>query len=297
MSDHGSAVPSAAVAPDLSGWEDPPRRPAVSPVPVLSVVGFEGPLDWLLEMVRARKIDLARLSILALIEAFVSALEGAAAQRDARSVASLWRWGDWLVMAADLTLLRSRLLLPVDSREGSKAHAEAEALRQRLADRAQIAAAADWLEQQPQLGREVFARGQPEIRTVSHVGDLTDLLRACLVVLQLPDDLAVYRPRPPVLWRVADAMGRIREMMAVATGSRALEDFLPKIEADMPNRELRIRAAVASTLVAGLEMAREGALILEQEEDWMTIHIKPRSHPEPEAAGRADSPAISEAPS
>jgi segregation and condensation protein A len=273
VSDHGSAVPSAAVAPDLSGWEDPPRRPAVSPVPVLSVEGFEGPLDWLLEMVRARKIDLARLSILALIEAFADALEGAAAQHDARSVASLWRWGDWLVMAADLTLLRSRLLLPVDSREGTEARAEAETLRRRLADRAQIAAAADWLEQQPQLGREVFARGQPEIRTVSHVGDLTDLLRACLVVLQLPDDLAVYRPRPPVLWRVADAMGRIREMMAVETGSRALEDFLPKIEADVSNHQLRIRAAVASTLVAGLEMAREGALMLEQEETFGPIAV------------------------
>jgi segregation and condensation protein A len=211
VTNHGSAALSASGSPDLSGWEDPPRRPSASAVPVLSVEGFEGPLDWLLEMVRARKIDLARLSILALIEAFAIALEGAAAQHDTRSVASLWRWGDWLVMAADLTLLRSRLLLPVDSRDGSEARAQAETLRRRLADRAQIATAADWLEQQPQLGREVFMRGQPEVRTTRHVGDLTDLLRACLVVLQLPDDVAVYRPRPPVLWRVADAIGRIRE--------------------------------------------------------------------------------------
>jgi segregation and condensation protein A len=296
MIDHGDAAPPATVAPDLSGWEDPPRRPSASFVPVLSVEGFEGPLDWLLEMVRARKIDLARLSILALIEAFADALEDAAAQHDARSVASLWRWGDWLVMAADLTLLRSRLLLPVHSCEGSKAHAEAETLRRRLADRAHIAAVADWLEQRPQLGREVFMRGQPEVRTARRVGDLTDLLRACLVVLQLPDDVTVYRPRPPVLWRVTDAVVRIREMMAVETGSWVLGDFLPNIDADKPDRDRRCRAAVASTLMAGLEMAREGALILEQEEGWTTIYIKPRSHPDSEATGHADSPAIPEAP-
>jgi segregation and condensation protein A len=144
MTDHGGAAPSTIVPPDLSGWEDPPRRLPASSVPVLSVEGFEGPLDWLLEMVRARKIDLARLSIVALVEAFASALETELAQRDARSVAPLWRWGDWLVMAANLALLRSRLLLPVNSPEASEAHAEAEVLRRRLADRAQTAAAADW---------------------------------------------------------------------------------------------------------------------------------------------------------
>jgi segregation and condensation protein A len=273
MTDHGDAVPSAIVAPDLSGWEDPPRRSPASTVPVLSVEGFEGPLDWLLEMVQARKIDLARLSILALIEAFAAALEAVLAQRATQATNPLWRSGDWLVMAAHLVLLRSRLLLPADSREAGQARADAETLRRQLADRVRIAAVADWFEQQPQLGRERFARGQPEIHTGSHVSDLTDLLRACLVALRLPDDVAVYQPRPPALWRVADAMGRIREMMAAEGGRRVLEDFLPRIDADMPNRELRARAAVASTLVAGLEMAREGALMLEQEETFGPIAV------------------------
>ncbi len=283
MIEHADGAPAAAVPPDLSGWEDPPRRPPASSVPVLSVEGFEGPLDWLLEMVRARKIDLARLSIVALIDAFAGALEAALAQRATQATTSLWRSGDWLVMAAQLVLLRSRLLLPVDSRKAGQARADAETLRRQLADRVRMAAAADWLAQQPQLGREVFVRGQPDVRTARHVGDLTDLLRACLVVLRVPDDVAVYRPRPPALWRVADAVGRIREIMAVGTGSWVLGDFVPVINADQPGRDLRCRAALASTLVAGLELAREGNLMLEQEEPFgpVTLTIDIGSHHSP----------------
>ncbi len=123
-----------------------------------------------------------------------------------------------------------------------------------------MAAAVAWLERRSQLGQEVFARGQPEAaHSTSHVGDLTDLLRACLAALRLPDDIAVYRPRPPALWRVTDAVARIREMMtAGGTDTRPLADFLPVIKTDQPDRDLRCRAALASTLVAGLELAREG---------------------------------------
>jgi segregation and condensation protein A len=83
--------------------------------PVLAVDGFAGPLDWLLEMTQAWKIDLARLSIVALIEAFATAMEAALARRVGSHTAELGRWGAWLVMAATLTFLRSRLLLPSDS--------------------------------------------------------------------------------------------------------------------------------------------------------------------------------------
>jgi segregation and condensation protein A len=271
------AAPVTIVPSDPVGWEDPPRRPPAAGVPMLSVEGFEGPLDWLLEMVRAHKIDLARLSILALIEGFSTALEAGLAQRDTRSAAPLWRWGDWLVMAANLALLRSRLLLPVDSGAADDARREAEALRRQLVDRVQIAAVTDWLEHRPQLGRAVFARGRPELKTASHASDLTDLLRASLVALLLPDDVAVYQPLPPALWRVADAIGRIREMLAAGTGSRPLGDFLPGIAADRPDHALRSRAALASTLVAGLELAREGALTLEQQEPWARIYLRPFS--------------------
>ena len=149
--------------PDLSSaWEDPPCHPpaaAASLAPILSVDGFEGPLDWLLEMARAQKIDLARLSIAALIDSFATALAAALAQRGVAAV-PLARWGDWLVMAANLTWLRSRLLLPADAPEAKAAESEAEALRRRLVRRAAIGVAANWFARQPQLDRDVFARGR-----------------------------------------------------------------------------------------------------------------------------------------
>ena len=79
---------------------------------MLAADGFKAPLDWLLEMARAHKIDLARLSIVALIGSFAAALEAALARHDGSQAPPLARWGDWLVMAANLAWLRSRLLLP-----------------------------------------------------------------------------------------------------------------------------------------------------------------------------------------
>lgn len=90
-------------------WEQPPRQPPASAAPTLAVDGFEGPLDWLLEMARAQRIDLAKLSILALVEAFTAALNTALGQERATRV-DLTRWGDWLVMAATLALWTSRRL-------------------------------------------------------------------------------------------------------------------------------------------------------------------------------------------
>ncbi len=149
-------------APRPEAWEDPPRAVSDSAAPVLRVEGFEGPLDWLVELARTRKIDLARLSIAALIEAFATAMTAALARQDGGPVASLARWGDWLVMAATLAWLRSRLLLAGNAGEAEAAQDAAESLRRELLDRAAIRAAADWLERRPQLGRDVFARGGPE---------------------------------------------------------------------------------------------------------------------------------------
>jgi segregation and condensation protein A len=121
----------------------------------LAVDGFEGPLDWLLERARARKIDLAHLSILALVEAFADAMELALMRGAAASASGLAGWAGWTVMAAQLTELRSRLLLPAETPEAGVAQAEAEALRRQCTRRAEIGAAADWLEGWPQLGFEM----------------------------------------------------------------------------------------------------------------------------------------------
>ena len=264
----------------LEEWEQPPRRrPGPNAPPVLAVDGFEGPLDWLLDLARTRRIDLARLSIVALVEAFEEALTAALAGSEVQPT-TLGRWGDWLVMAADLTLLRSRLLVPADAAAAQDAHEEAERLRRRLLGRAEIARAADWLERKGQLGRDVFGRGQADgagVVRVGRTGDITALLRACLVAIRLPAEAgALYRVPGPPFWSVADAAGRIRAMLPLlGEEGAALAAFLPEVTEDAPQRELRCRVAVAGTFLAGLELTREGSVRLQQETVWATIQVRP----------------------
>jgi segregation and condensation protein A len=273
MTEAAALEAPTTVAPDVTSWEDPPRSASSASAPVLSVEGFEGPLDWLLEMARARKIDLARLPIAALIESFADALETTLARTDARA-SPLERWGAWLVMAATLTHLRSRLLLPA-APDAQQATAQAEGLRRQLMARARIREAAHWLERRPQLGREVFPRGRPEAAAgPARVADIADLLRACLVLLQLPDDQgAAYQPRPPPFWRVPEAIAHIERLISVLPDGSALGAFLPRIDDAAPGGALRRRAALASTLVAGLELARAGAVSLQQDGPWRPVLV------------------------
>ena len=269
---------SAELVAEISAWEDPPRAAPPDSAPVLAVDGFEGPLDWLLEMAQARKIDLARLSIVALIDAFATALEAALARRIDGRAAELGRWGGWLVMAATLAFLRSRLLLPGDSPEAKAAEDEAEALRRRLVSRAQVRAAADWLERRPQLGRDVFGRGTGQRRDDGgRIGDITELLRACLVALRVPEQADADRPRPLPLWQVSDAIARMRQLLGALPDGSPLTAFLPEVDGADPGRALRRRVAVSSTLVAGLELARTGALALDQDVPWTPIRVKHRA--------------------
>ncbi len=262
----------------LEGWEEPPRRqPGPGAPPVLAIDGFEGPLDWLLDLARTRRIDLARLSIVALVEAFAEALTAALAIPALRPTL-LGRWGDWLVMAADLTLLRSRLLVPAAA-AAQAAHAEAERLRQRLLGRAEVKRAADWLEGRGQLGRDVFARGQPDeagVVRAGQTGDVTALLRACLAAIRLPVEAgALYQVPGPPFWSVADAAARIRAMLSeVGEEGVALEAFLPEVPTDAPEWELRCRVAVAGTFLAALELTREESIAVQQERAWASIQVR-----------------------
>src|SRR5437868_13908953 len=122
---------------------------------LLSLDGFEGPLDLLLDLARAQKVDLARLSIVALVDQYLAVIEGARRIR-------LELAADWLVMAAWLTWLKSRLLLPEDPAQEEDAEALAAALTDRLAELARMRAAAAWLGARQQLGRDVFGRGEAE---------------------------------------------------------------------------------------------------------------------------------------
>jgi len=257
--------------------EQPAPLPAASnAAPVLSVAGFEGPLDGLLEMARALKIDLAKLPILALIQSFADALEAALGRSDGGGP-PLARWGDWTVMAASLTELRSRLLLPHDSPEAKQTQVDAEAVRRLLLLSEQMRAAASWFARQSQLGHDVFPRGTAETHGAPRAGDLADLLRACLVLLRVPEaQVAAYRPRPPPFWRAADALARIEELLGTRQKGRVLTTFLPAIAKDAPDRPIRCRAAVASTLIAGLELSRAGVITMEQDVAWSTIWIESR---------------------
>jgi segregation and condensation protein A len=268
---------SAELVAEISAWEDPPRAAPTELAPILAVDGFAGPLDWLLEMAQARKIDLARLSIAALIEAFATALDAALARRVRGRAAELGNWGVWLVMAATLAFLRSRLLLPSDSSEAKAAEDEAEALRYRLVSRAQVRAAADWLERRPQLGRDVFGCGTGDRRhNDGRVGDITELLRACLIALRVPDQADAYRPRPPPLWQVSDAIARMHQLLGALPDGSPLTALLPTVGGTEPGRALRRRVAISSTLVAGLELARAGSLALDQDMPWTPIRVQHR---------------------
>ncbi|MBK1662775.1 hypothetical protein CKO45_31905, partial [Paracraurococcus ruber] len=137
--------------------EDAAARASVgnSGAPVLRLEAWEGPLDLLLELARAQRVDLARVSVAALAAQFATSAEAAIAA----GRVPLARVAEWVVMAAWLLALRSRLLLPAGLAEQDEAEREAADLRRRLADREAARRLADWLERRPQLGRAVFGRG------------------------------------------------------------------------------------------------------------------------------------------
>lgn len=233
---------------------------------VLHLEGFEGPLDLLLELARAQKVDLAKISILALVEQYLAVIEGA--RRVRLEIAA-----DWLVMAAWLTWLKSRLLLPdgADAEEGEQA---ADVLAARLRDLSAIRAAAVWLSGRPQLGQDVWARGAPEDHTEidrSRLAlDLGSLVRAYLMAMRRRPATRRYQPRPVTLWSVKDALQRLGSLLGSLPDWASLDQFLP----ETLGGPLERRAALASTLIAGLEMARSGAARLRQEHAFGPILVR-----------------------
>jgi segregation and condensation protein A len=234
---------------------------------VLRLEGFEGPLDLLLDLARSQKVDLAKISILALVEQYLAVIEGARRIR-------LELAADWLVMAAWLAWLKSRLLLPPDALGAAEGEDAAAALAIRLRDLSAIRAAAAWLAGQPQLGQDVFARGAPEDHTEidrSRLAlDLASLVRAYLTAVRRGTRSRRYQPRPLSLWSVQDALRRLGRLLGSLPDWSALEHFLPENLAG----PTAYRAALASTLIAGLEMARGGAVRLRQDHDFGPILVR-----------------------
>jgi segregation and condensation protein A len=244
--------------------------------PHLRVEGYEGPLDFLLEMVRRQRVDLGPLSILTLTDQLVGAIENSGG--DTR----LERRADWLVMASQLLLLKAQLLAPASPEAAREADEEA---RQRLAqldELARMRAGAAWLAARPQLGREVFARVLSEPPAPRPQAELyVAFLEATLAMLEGRDGQGTeaqpaYRPTPPDLWRIPDAMLRITAMLEQQPRHLPFERCLPAIAPAAPDRLLRFRAALASTLLAGLELTREGKLSLTQEDPFGPIALNAR---------------------
>ncbi len=247
--------------------------------PRLALDGFSGKLEWLLALARARQVDLGRLSLPDFIDQLAAAL------RDASGAIALAEQGDWVVMAAWLLLLRSRLLLPADTPAQRKADAEAGRLRQGLVALGEIQALARWLDARPQLGRDVFARGQPELvgleTAVAYEIDAIAFLWASLALFDddLPagDTPASYRPVWLDLHSIADARERILRLLADAPDGRPLDGLLPEaLDADataVTQTGLRARSRWTSTFVAGLELAKQGNVVLDREEAFSSIHV------------------------
>ncbi|WP_431284311.1 segregation and condensation protein A [Humitalea sp. 24SJ18S-53] len=249
------------------------------PTMTVRLDGYEGPLDLLLDLARAQKVDLAKLSIVALVDQYLLVIADAHALR-------LELAADWLVMAAWLAWLKSRLLVPEIEADEDAVTPEALAgqLAERLLELERMRQAALWLNRQPQLGQEVWARGSPESFTVedrnSISADLPALLAGYSAVLRRLAARRPYRPKPRRLWTVQEAVQRLAGLLGGMPSWAILSRFLPDGILD----PFEQRAATASTLIASLELARDGRLDIRQEQAFGPIMLKLRENEASHAA-------------
>src|SRR5689334_23477296 len=198
-------------------------RATTEPAMIVDVEGFEGPLDLLLGLARQQKVDLAKISILALADQYLQFIE--AARRIRLELAA-----DYLVMAAWLAYLKSRLLLPEPPQpDGPSAEEMATALANRLRRLEAIREAANRLMNRPQLQRDIFARGAPEtiaeVRHQKFTATLYDLLSAYAVQRQQGMLASVHLAKRTV-WSLAEARATLERLVGVTEEWSCLDDFL-----------------------------------------------------------------------
>jgi len=251
---------------------------------VLDLDVWEGPLDLLLDLARAQKVDLARLSILKLADQYLAFVEQV--RRTQLDLAA-----EYLVMAAWLAYLKSRLLLPEpepDPGDEPTPAEMAEALAHRLRRLQAMRESGARLLRRPRLGQAVFARGAPEtIDTIErplYSLALYDLLRAYADHLARTS-VSVLTVEAADLWSVDQALEHLERLLGLGRipDWSVLSAFLPP-GLDEP---LKARSAIAATFVAALELARQGRLMLRQDGGrHAPIHIRPATPDE--AEGRDD---------
>ncbi len=264
----GSEAPAVATG-DQPGLAEAPVQGEFAFV--VDLDGFEGPVDLLLSLARNQKVDLAKISVLALAEQYLDYIQQA---RDLKLEIA----ADYLVTAAWLTYLKSRLLLPPPHEDDEPTGEElAEALTARLQKLDAIRRAADILFTRPRLGHDRFARGQPEglriMKKSRYRLNLHELLQAYLTQRargSKPD----YRIATPDIMRLEDAIERITGFLG-GPDWHDLLSFLPRDGADDRFR----RSAIAAHVGASLEMARNGVLDLRQTAPFGPIYVR-RKKPE-----------------
>jgi len=254
---------------DLQFVTELPERGADEPALVIDVEGFEGPLDLLLTLARQQKVDLAKISILALADQYLAFIEAARQLR-------LELAADYLVMAAWLAYLKSRLLLPEPpAPDGLSAEEMALALAQRLRRLEAIRNLAEQLLGRPQLGREVFVRGLPqpiaEIKRPEWSATLYDILSAYASQRQKRARSYVRVPKRTV-WSLAEARAALERFIGVAADWSPLDQYLIEYMVD-PSLKATVRA---SSFAAALEMVREGSLELHQHAAFALLYVRKR---------------------
>ncbi|OWY07462.1 segregation/condensation protein A [Thioclava sp. F42-5] len=238
---------------------------------IVDVDGFEGPLDLLLTLSRSQKVDLRKISVLQLAEQYLAFVERAKALRIELAA-------DYLVMAAWLAFLKSRLLLPPDPEsEGPSAEDLAEHLAFQLERLQAMREAAAQLMARDRLGRDTFARGISEeverVRKVTYSASLMDLMQA-YARIRTRDEFRPYAFDRTNVFTMEEALDRMRSLIGFAGGWSELTTFLPDGWTADPKRR---RSATAATFAASLEMAKQGQIELRQSDTFQPISIRKKT--------------------
>jgi len=243
------------------------ERSGDEPSLMVDVEGFEGPLDLLLTLARQQKVDLAKISILALADQYLAFIEEARKMR-------LELAADYLVMAAWLAYLKSRLLLPEQHpAEGLSAEEMANALALRLRRLEAIRKFAEQLMNRPQLGRDVFQRGAPEpIAEIKHPqwsATLYDLLSAYSSRRQI-QSRSVVRVAKRTVWSLAEAREALERLIGQSMDWSPLDQYLIAYLTDLA----MAATVLASSFAAALEMIREGRLEAHQQGAFSPLYLR-----------------------
>ena len=262
------------MAEEEETWDQPERilpedRMAAEAL-IVDVDGFEGPLDLLLMLSRSQKVDLRKVSVLQLAEQYLGFVERARALRIELAA-------DYLVMAAWLAFLKSRLLLPPEpGDEGPSAEDLAAHLAFQLERLAAMREAAAQLMGRDQLGRDFFARGLPEDvthhRKVIYTATLLDLMRA-YAMIRTKDEFRPFVLDREHVYTMEQALERMRGLIGYAGDWAALTSFLPDGWNVTP---MARRSAMAAHFAAVLELAKRGAVTLRQGETFAPIELRRR---------------------